>query len=112
MGKSSIWRRRLARALVFAVAVAATPLPVLAGETTQPLKTTPGIKASVQKLAATERLAASDDQAAQAAPEVQAPQSASFFKTPLGLAVIAVVGAGTGYAIYSTSHDRIRAPGR
>jgi hypothetical protein len=38
--------------------------------------------------------------------------SASFFKSGPGIAVIAAVAAGVGYALYSTSHDRIHSPGR
>jgi hypothetical protein len=43
------------------------------------------------------------------APNLESP---SFFKTPLGWAVIAVVGAGSAYAIYWAQHDRIHSPGR
>ena len=38
----------------------------------------------------------------------QATKSGSFFKTRTGLVVIAVMAVGTGYALYSSSHDRIR----
>jgi hypothetical protein len=41
-----------------------------------------------------------------------AKQSPAFFKTPAGIAVLAVVGAGAGYAIYSAQHDRIHSPGK
>lgn len=33
--------------------------------------------------------------------------SASFFKRPAGVAVILIMVAGTGYALYSAKHDRI-----
>jgi hypothetical protein len=39
-------------------------------------------------------------------------QSPTFFKTPAGIAVLAVMGAGAGYAIYSAQHDRIHSPGK
>jgi hypothetical protein len=39
-------------------------------------------------------------------------ESGSFFKTPTGIAVIAVLGAGVGYALYSSTNDRIRSTGR
>jgi hypothetical protein len=39
-------------------------------------------------------------------------QSKAFFKTPLGIAALAVMVAGTGYAIYSAKHDRIKSPGK
>jgi hypothetical protein len=41
-----------------------------------------------------------------------AKQSASFFKTGPGIAVLAAFAAGVSYALYSTSHDRIHSPGR
>ena len=41
-----------------------------------------------------------------------AKQSPAFFKTPAGIAVLAVLGAGAGYAIYSAQHDRIHSPGK
>jgi hypothetical protein len=39
-------------------------------------------------------------------------ESGSFFKTPVGIAVLAAFGAGVGYALYSASNDRIRSEGR
>lgn len=41
-----------------------------------------------------------------------AKQSPAFFRTPAGIAVLAVLGAGAGYAIYSAQHDRIHSPGK
>ena len=38
--------------------------------------------------------------------------STSFFKSRPGMIVLAAVAAGTGYAIYSTQHDRIHSPGK
>lgn len=54
---------------------------------------------------------AASQSAAQAAstPDLDSP---SFFKTPLGLVVLAVVGTGTAYALYSAQHDRIHSPAR
>jgi hypothetical protein len=39
-------------------------------------------------------------------------QSPTFFKTGPGIAVLAVIAAGVGYALYSTSNDRIKSPGK
>jgi hypothetical protein len=39
-------------------------------------------------------------------------ESGSFFKTPVGIAVLAAFGVGVGYALYSASNDRIRSEGR
>jgi len=41
-----------------------------------------------------------------------AKQSPAFFRTPAGIAVLAVLGTGAGYAIYSAQHDRIHSPGK
>jgi hypothetical protein len=109
-----IWRPRVLRVLALAVAIAAAPLPALAEDAAPPVQSRPGIAASVQKIAATETLATG------AKPQVAASQqggttsadlgSKSFFKTPAGIITLAVVGAGLGYALYSTSHDRVESP--
>lgn len=39
-------------------------------------------------------------------------ESKSFFKTKTGAAVLVFFGAGVGYAVYSSSNDRIRGAGR
>ena len=41
-----------------------------------------------------------------------AAESPSFFKTKTGVLVLAAFGIGAGYAIYSSSHDRISSPGK
>jgi hypothetical protein len=48
-------------------------------------------------------------QSTAAAPELE---SGSFFKTPVGVAVLVAFTAGVGYAVYSSSNDRIKSPGR
>lgn len=108
-GKPSLWRGRWARVIALGVAVALAPLPLAAADQNTPAAK-PGIQASVQKAVSTVRLAdpakapqRSQDQAG--GPDLQ---SSSFFKTPAGIAVLVVMAAGTGYAIYSTSHDRVK----
>ena len=53
---------------------------------------------------------------AQSAQSPQTPstdlRSGSFFKSPAGIVTIVVFGAGVGYAVYSSSNDRIRSAGR
>jgi hypothetical protein len=39
-------------------------------------------------------------------------ESPAFFKTPAGILALSVLAIGVGYAIYSTSHDRVKSPGR
>ncbi len=101
------WRCVL-RVLVLALIVTAVPLPGMAGQPDQP-NARPGLKASIPT--AVRAVAATTKAPARAARE-QAPGkeqlgSTSFFKTGPGIAVIAILAAGTGYAIYSASHDRI-----
>lgn len=38
------------------------------------------------------------------------PGGNSFFKTKKGAAVVVLLGAGFGYALYSKSHDRVLSP--
>jgi len=38
--------------------------------------------------------------------------STSFFKKPAGIVALILVGVGTGYALYSTSNDRIKSPAK
>ncbi len=73
-----------------------------------PLKTS--AENAVRRLAAAPAMS-------QAAVQTQAPStpdltSPSFFRTPLGIVVLAAVGAGTAYALYSSQHDRIHSPAR
>ena len=65
------------------------------------------VEQTLQKTPATPRLA--QDQTG--APRTDLGSS-SFFKTPAGIITLVAVGAGVGYALYSTSHDRIKSPGR
>lgn len=90
------------RVLALAAAIAAFPLTGFAGEPT-PSAARPGIRASAARVAATIQL----EKQAQETPDRTQLNNTSFFKTPAGIAVIAVVAAGTGFAIYSARHDRI-----
>lgn len=105
------------RVLMLAAAVAAAPLPALAGETSHlPGGPSPGagIAATGVRLVSAE-LARPAARAGQARLAV-APQtdlgSPSFFKTPAGIITLVGIAAGVSYALYSTSHDRIKSPAR
>ena len=39
-------------------------------------------------------------------------ESSGFFRSPAGAVAIAVMVIGTGYAVYSASHDRITSPAK
>lgn len=110
IGKPSVWRSPLARLVALAVVIALCPLPALAGDQGQPVEKTPGIRASAAAVAARAPLAAKP--AAVQGPSAGPNRSASFFKTPLGVVVLAAMAGGVGYAIYSTQNDRITSPAK
>jgi hypothetical protein len=98
--------------VLLAAMAALVPLPVAAsdGQPAAQQKTTQTtLKQAVRQQAARTPLRASSARSAQQGS--QAKQSTSFFRTPVGLAALAVMVVGTGYAIYSTHHDRITSPG-
>jgi hypothetical protein len=120
-------RHPLPRAIILAVCVALIPLPVLAGGPAPPTEpaTTPRVVAPETRplRAAIEKLDSRDLAPRSTAP-LKAPsrsrqpaqgadtQSRAFFKTGPGIAVLATIAAGFGYALYSTSHDRVNSPGK
>lgn len=105
------WRPAM-RVLALALVIAAIPLPAFAGETSQAAPK-PGIRASIEKAVAAQTVAPSTGPAVRAQSGTGADLgSPSFFKTPVGIAVVAVLAAGAGYAIYSAKHDRVSSPGR
>ncbi len=105
------WRLPL-RMLALVLIAAAVPWPCLAGEPGQPAQR-PRLQASIAPIV--KDVAAKAEPAAKAGPAPRAAAqegkeqlgSTSFFKKPVGIAVLAVVAAGAGFAIYSASHDRI-----
>jgi hypothetical protein len=97
--------RPAARMLALALVMAALPLPGLAEETNKPVPV-PGLKASIARVAASGAVTLEQAKPA-AAPDRAKLGSTSFFKSPAGIATILVVAIGTGFAIYSTKHDRI-----
>ena len=113
--QARFWRRPWVRVVLLATAVAAAPLPVLAEEAVAPATPAPGIATSAQKaVAAAVRSSARTPAFAQdtgAAPKTDLGSN-SFFKKPAGIITLAVLGAGTAFALYSTSHDRVKSPAR
>ena len=102
------------RVIALALAVALAPLPALAGEATPTAKPETGLSASAQKIAATEayRVQPQTTRVQESGWTNPERGSGSFFKSPAGILTLIVVGVGTGYALYSTSHDRVKSPGR
>jgi hypothetical protein len=102
------WRLPL-RVLALVLIVAAVPLPCLAGDTSQPAAR-PRLQASIKPIVHVVALTRPSAPPAkfQATPDAKAQLgSTSFFRTPAGVAVLAIVAAGAGYALYSASHNRI-----
>ncbi len=111
-GNGFLWRWRPARLVALAVIIALVPLPALAGEASQSAKT-PGLLASVAKLGVTERLTAPRPPTARRQQAGEGDlRSASFFKRPIGIVLLVTMAVGTGYALYSTQHDRVSSPGK
>lgn len=106
------WRGALPRAVLLAVTAALVPLPVAASDTkTAPKAKT--IQASMQEMVARD-VAAAPARVARGRAEQggQSKESAAFFKTGPGMIALAVMIGGTGYALYSSRHDRITSPGK
>jgi hypothetical protein len=96
---------------MLAVAVALIPLPVAAAEPGSSTQA-PNLRASIAKAASHEAAAAARSMAQQSqqtgkTADKSALDTPSFFKTPAGIVTMAVLVAGTGYAVYSWKHDRI-----
>jgi hypothetical protein len=108
------WRGPWSRAVPLALAAALMALPAAANDATTATTstTTPATQVSLRQIAASEagrtRLARTTTRrAAQGTKE-----SRGFFKSRPGALAIAVMAAGTGYAVYSLKHDRITSPGK
>ena len=117
-GRFSQGPGRLRRAAAFVIAVSILPLPLSAAEKgTKPVAAQP-LRTSIATHAAREVLVSSPKRADGTATKTRAqsssPQSGgkSFFSSPAGIACLAVIGAGTGFALYSASHDRIHSVAR
>ena len=108
------WRGRLPRAGLLAVILALVPLPVAADDGAAPAKRTSNIKVSLERMVARDIASAPvSSSLARPARQGQAPGSSSgFFKSKTGIIALVVMAAGTGYALYSASHDRLHSPGK
>lgn len=112
------WRRLLARVLVCVLAVGALPASALAGETPSPAKADQTLTAAIQKAVALEVGKVGKAPAAERAARQDAGgsttdlSSKSFFKSTAGIVTLVLVGVGAGFALYSTSNDRIKSPAK
>lgn len=105
------WRRPVLRVLVLALAVAAAPMPAFAGDPPAPAANI-NLKASIQKVVAKEVGALKHAGVARSAQSSGGTttdlSSPSFFKTPAGIITLVVTAVGVGFALRSTSSDRIK----
>ena len=106
--RTSQW---ICRALMAALIIAATPLPTLAGDPPAPAPPQPSLTTLVTQAAAKTPIAPARSQTASGTDKSQF-ESPSFFKKPVGIAVLVALGAGVGFALYSTQNDRITSPAK
>ena len=107
------WRRTVARLLALALALGAAPVNCLASEPAGPPPSALMLSASIQKAVQQEsgKVAKVSPKAARQAGAAPAgTSSGGFFKSKAGIITIALLAAGTGYALYSTSNDRVSSP--
>lgn len=103
------------RVFVIALAVAAAPLPSLAGEAHEAVAAKPTLRTSIEKIAVSEAKTLAESPTAnaqQSQPTVDKGklESGSYFKSTAGIITLVAVGVGVGYALYSTSNDRVKSP--
>ncbi len=96
------------RAVVLVGITALIPLPLAAADNGSPGSTHP-LQAAITKHAASEaaKVSAPRTNASRQTASSNDPRSGGFLHSPAGIACIAVLAAGTGYAVYSANHDRI-----
>lgn len=106
------WRGALPRAVLLAVTAALVPLPVAASDA-KPAPKAKTIQASMQEMVARDVAAAPTRVATRRAEQSsQSKESPAFFKSGPGMIALAVMIAGTGYALYSSKQDRIHSAGK
>lgn len=100
------------------LAAALIPLPVTAADSATATPTTNTARTSLHQAITREAArAAVHTPMAAAAPVRRENQDSGngvthFLKSKPGMIALSVMAIGTGYAIYSVSHDRIKSPGR
>ncbi len=108
------WRGVCPRAIVLAVAVALTPVPALAQEMTPAVKASPQARVTLHTAVAHEaaKLATASAVARHDGQSTASSGNSGFFKTKPGMIALVVMAVGTGYALYSTQHDRVKSPAK
>lgn len=105
--------KRTMRFVWLLVITSLVPLPVMAGDTAS-AKRTMTIRESAAQIVARDVSAppARPLRGREARQRSTSTGSTSFFKTRPGMIALAVMAAGTGYALYSAQHDRIHSAGK
>ena len=101
----TMWCGRMMGALSLCIITALIPLPAAASDTATNSPEAPKIKASMEKIVARD-VAATPVRKTVVRKDSQAGSSGTspgFFKTGPGIVALAVMAAGTGYALYSAS---------
>jgi hypothetical protein len=90
------------------------PVPAFASETGPASKATPtrtslqtAVAREAAKMATAVTVVRHDQQTTSAT-----THGTSFFKSKPGMIALAVMGIGTGYALYSAQHDRVKSPAK
>lgn len=106
------WRRPVARVLVLALILGVVPMYCFAGEPPKAPSASPStLSASIDRAVRSE--AANIGKVAPRALQqtgttaVTRSSPGGFFKTKAGIVSMVLLAAGTGFAIYSVSHDRV-----
>ena len=112
--RSTHWRGWLSRAVPLAVAIALTPVPALASEMTPASKASPETRVSLKAAGAREAatMATASTVARHDEQSTGSSGGSGFFKSKPGVIALVVMGIGTGYALYSAQHDRVKSPAR
>lgn len=107
------WRRPLVPVFALALALVVAPLPAMAGESNATATGAPSITAAAQKAVAAQVKGKAPQFRAQSDTSTKTDLgSSSFFKSPAGIITLVVAGGCLGYALYSTSNDRVKSPAR
>jgi len=106
--RSSQW---VMRVLIFALAVAAAPLPSFAGERNAPVKPRPTLTMLIKQAANVTPVTVARAQGTSKA-DKSSLDSPSFFKSKAGVIALVVLTAGAAFTIYSSQNDRIHSVAR
>jgi hypothetical protein len=99
------------RVLIFALAVAAAPLPSFAGERNAPVKPRPTLTMLIKQAANVTPVTVARAQGTSKA-DKSSLDSPSFFKSKAGVIALVVLTAGAAFTIYSSQNDRIHSVAR